>query len=65
MASRIRTICVCNGGGDCPGLNAVIRARKIESVPLADAIGACKLVNLVSDYVRTTCAVGLRFGDRP
>ena len=26
MATEIRTIGVCNGGGDCPGLNAVIRA---------------------------------------
>jgi ATP-dependent phosphofructokinase / diphosphate-dependent phosphofructokinase len=26
MAEIIRTIGVCNGGGDCPGLNAVIRA---------------------------------------
>src|SRR5712692_56776 len=26
MASSIHTIGVCNGGGDCPGLNAVIRA---------------------------------------
>ena len=26
MSSAQRTIGVCNGGGDCPGLNAVIRA---------------------------------------
>ena len=26
MATSVRTIGVCNGGGDCPGLNAVIRA---------------------------------------
>ncbi len=26
MANEIRTIAVANGGGDCPGLNAVIRA---------------------------------------
>ena len=26
MSSAVRTIGVCNGGGDCPGLNAVIRA---------------------------------------
>ena len=26
MTEKIRTIGVCNGGGDCPGLNAVIRA---------------------------------------
>jgi 6-phosphofructokinase len=26
MSSAIRTIGVCNGGGECPGLNAVIRA---------------------------------------
>jgi 6-phosphofructokinase 1 len=25
MSTQIRTIGVCNGGGDCPGLNAVIR----------------------------------------
>ncbi len=24
--SEIRTIGICTGGGDCPGLNAVIRA---------------------------------------
>ena len=25
MAKRIQTIGIANGGGDCPGLNAVIR----------------------------------------
>jgi 6-phosphofructokinase len=78
MASKVHTIGVCNGGGDCPGLNAAIRlargeygrmvclrAGKIESVPLADAIGSCKLVDPASDYVSAGRAVGITFGDRP
>jgi 6-phosphofructokinase 1 len=42
-----------------------LRDRKIESVPLADAIGSCKLVDTESDYVRAARAVGITFGDRP
>jgi ATP-dependent phosphofructokinase / diphosphate-dependent phosphofructokinase len=42
-----------------------LRAGKIENVPLADAIGAPKLVDPKSDYVRAARAVGITFGDRP
>ena len=41
-----------------------LRAGEIRSVPLADAIGSCKLVDPESDYVRAARAVGITFGDR-
>ena len=41
-----------------------LRSGKIDSVPLADAIGACKLVDPESDHVRAARAVGITFGDR-
>lgn len=47
------------------GRMVCLRAGKIESVPLADAIGSCKLVDPTSDYVRAARAVGITFGDRP
>jgi ATP-dependent phosphofructokinase / diphosphate-dependent phosphofructokinase len=47
------------------GRMVCLRAGKIESVPLADAIGSCKLVDPGSDYVRAARAVGITFGDRP
>ena len=47
------------------GRMVCLRAGKIESVPLADAIGSCKLVDTESDYVRAARAVGITFGDRP
>src|SRR6202521_2742280 len=47
------------------GRMVCLRAGKIESVPLVDAIGACKLVDPSSDYVRAARAVGITFGDRP
>jgi 6-phosphofructokinase len=136
VTQKTRTIGVVTGGGDCPGLNAVIRAvvrtaklqhgwrvigiangfngliwpeqsreltleairgtlprgtlatrfgyyavelmargeydrmvclraGEIRSVPSADAIGSCKLVDPESDYVRAARAVGITFGDRP
>lgn len=46
-----RMVCLCAG--------------KIESVPIADAIGALKLVNPACDYVRAARAVGITFGDQP
>jgi hypothetical protein len=48
--SKTRTIGVATG--------------EIRSVPLADAIGSCKLVDPGSDYVRAARAVGITFGDR-
>jgi 6-phosphofructokinase 1 len=47
------------------GRMVCLRAGKIQSVPLADAIGSCKLVDPASDYVRAARAVGITFGDRP
>jgi phosphofructokinase-like protein len=47
------------------GRMVCLRAGKIESVPLAEAIGSCKLVDPASDYVRAARAVGITFGDRP
>jgi ATP-dependent phosphofructokinase / diphosphate-dependent phosphofructokinase len=47
------------------GRMVCLRAGKIESVPLVDAIGSCKLVDPGSDYVRAARAVGITFGDRP
>ena len=47
------------------GRMVCLRAGKIESVPLGDAIGSCKLVDTGSDYVRAARAVGITFGDRP
>jgi phosphofructokinase-like protein len=40
-----------------------LRAGKIESVPLAEAIGAIKRVDTAGDYVRAARAVGITFGD--
>jgi len=42
-----------------------LRDGKIESVPLAEAIHAPKLVDPKCDYVRAARAVGITFGDRP
>ncbi|MGA8034884.1 MAG: ATP-dependent 6-phosphofructokinase [Candidatus Acidiferrales bacterium] len=42
-----------------------LRSSKIESVPLTEAIGANKLVDPSSDYVRAARAVGITFGDHP
>jgi hypothetical protein len=42
-----------------------LRAGEIKSVPLVDAIGAPKLVDPKSDYVRAARAVGITFGDYP
>jgi 6-phosphofructokinase len=42
-----------------------LRAGEIESVPHVEAIGALKLVDPKSDYVRAARAVGITFGDRP
>ncbi|MBI3669781.1 MAG: 6-phosphofructokinase [Acidobacteria bacterium] len=143
MPTHIRSIGVANGGGDCPGLNAVIRgvvkaaindygwrvlgitngfdgliwpercceltldavrrilprggwpspfdrilatrfgvcaadligrgefgrmvclrAGKIQSVPLAEAVGVYKKVDVNGDHVRAARAVGITFGDR-
>jgi 6-phosphofructokinase len=42
-----------------------LRSSRIESVPLVEAIGANKLVDPSSDYVRAARAVGITFGDHP
>lgn len=47
------------------GRMVCLRAGRIESVPLPDAIGALKLVDPCSDYVRAARAVGITFGDKP
>ncbi len=47
------------------GRMVCLRAGKIESVPLAEAVGVCKTVDPNGDYVRAARAVGILFGDRP
>jgi len=47
------------------GKMVCLRAGKIESVPLAEAIGANKYVDPDCDHVRAARAVGITFGDRP
>jgi ATP-dependent phosphofructokinase / diphosphate-dependent phosphofructokinase len=42
-----------------------LHAGRIDSVPLAEAIGGLKLVDPSSDYVRAARAVGITFGDEP
>jgi hypothetical protein len=44
--------------------DGITNGLEIRSVPLADAIGSCKLVDPGSDYVRAARAVGITFGDR-
>jgi ATP-dependent phosphofructokinase / diphosphate-dependent phosphofructokinase len=45
------------------GKMVCLRAGKIESVPMATAVGACKLVDPSSDPVRSARAIGINFGD--
>jgi 6-phosphofructokinase len=52
MSCPHHTIGVCTGGGDCPGLNAAIRA--VVRTAVRD-----------NDYVRAPRTVGIAFGDRP
>jgi ATP-dependent phosphofructokinase / diphosphate-dependent phosphofructokinase len=47
------------------GRMVCLHAGRIESVPLAEAVGALKLVDPSSDYVRAARAVGITFGDKP
>jgi ATP-dependent phosphofructokinase / diphosphate-dependent phosphofructokinase len=47
------------------GRMVCLRAGKIESVKLGEAIGSCRLVNPESDIVRTARGIGITFGDRP
>src|SRR5713226_2353205 len=47
------------------GRMVCLRAGKIESVPLADAVGQMKRVNPSDDHVRAARAVGISFGDCP
>lgn len=46
------------------GRMVCLRAGKIESVTIAEAVGVYKLVDPECDYVRTARAVGVSFGDR-
>ncbi len=47
------------------GRMVCLRAGKIESVSLDEAIGVCKTVDPNGDHVRAARAVGITFGDRP
>lgn len=47
------------------GRMVCLRAGNIESVPLAEAIGAPRRVDPDGDYVRAARAVGISFGDAP
>lgn len=47
------------------GRMVCLRAGKIESVSLEEAIGVCKTVDPNGDHVRAARAVGITFGDRP
>ena len=42
-----------------------LRAGRIDSVPIAQAIGSPKRVDPAGDHVRAARAVGITFGDRP
>jgi 6-phosphofructokinase 1 len=42
-----------------------LRGTKIESVPLADAVGTAHLVDPASDRVQAARSVGISFGDAP
>ncbi len=46
------------------GRMVCLRAGKIQSVPLAEAVGVYKKVDLNGDHVRAARAVGITFGDR-
>ncbi len=47
------------------GRMVCLRAGRIESVMLAEAVGACKTVDPNGDHVRAARAVGISFGDCP
>jgi 6-phosphofructokinase len=47
------------------GRMVCLHAGRIDSVPLAEAIGGLKLVDPSSDYVRAARVVGITFGDKP
>jgi len=47
------------------GRMVCLRAGRIESVPLAEAIGSPKLVDPGCDHVHAARALGITFGDRP
>lgn len=47
------------------GRMVCLRAGRIESVPLDEAVGAQKLVDPNGDHVHTARSVGITFGDRP
>ncbi|HYL45832.1 MAG TPA: ATP-dependent 6-phosphofructokinase [Candidatus Limnocylindrales bacterium] len=47
------------------GRMVCLHAGRIDSVPISEAIGALKLVDPSSDYVRAARAVGITFGDKP
>jgi 6-phosphofructokinase 1 len=45
------------------GRMVCLRAGRIESVPLEEAVGGCGLVDLSSDCVRAARSMGISFGD--
>ncbi len=47
------------------GRMVCLRAGKIQSVTLEEAVGVCKAVDPNGDHVRAARAVGISFGDRP
>jgi 6-phosphofructokinase len=75
----MQRIGVLTGGGDCAGLNAVIRAvvktailngeivalqnDQIVSVPVEQAIAVQKSVPLQGDIVKTALGLDIRLGD--
>ena len=61
MSERIGIV---TGGGDCPGLNAVIRAvAKAAAKRGWEAIGRLKTVRPAGSFVRTARALGVCLGD--
>ncbi len=64
----VKRIGVNTGGGDAPGLNAVIRAAALDPpvvklVPLAEAVSQMKAVPLDSDILLTARSLGICLGD--
>ncbi len=47
------------------GRMVCLRAGKIESVMMEEAVGGCRLVDPLGDHMRAARAVGITFGDRP
>jgi len=66
LTATIQTIGIANGGGDCPGLNAVIRGA-VHAAILEHGwrvVGKTRLVDPMGGIVRTARAVRITFGDQ-